>query len=225
MPDRDTLFVDNVVSMLEDLKIGGMHKPGHARIGLRSGTLFNVQGVRLLPTDGQNGRNFEIVGYQAQGKSGCYDEVRFLASDVESVTRLGLEGISPEKADDMHSSRALEMVETIMTPEREETMDRFRQLGAICSDTRPDWFTEVVRMQIAKFDAARMKSTDLDLSTLEALLSDDVDEREVTAAVMIIMVDMCYNTLEQAYEPYMSGEDWSRTAMALVDERLDGLGV
>jgi len=225
MPDHDILFVDNVATMLKDLEIRGMQKPIPARIGLRSGTMLNVQGLRVLPINGEGARNFEVVAYQGQGKSSCHDEVRFLASDVESVTRLGLEGISPEKADDMHSGRALEMVEAIMTPEREETMDRFRQLGAICSDTRPDWFTEVVRMQIAKFDAARMKSTDLDLSTLEALLSDDVDEREVTAAVMIIMVDMCYNALEQAYEPYIDGDDWSRTAMALVDARLDSLDV
>jgi hypothetical protein len=225
MPYRDTLFVDNVASMLEELELQGMQKPVPARIGLRSGTLVNVQGVKLLSIDGEGVRNFEVVAYQPQGKNGSYDEVRFLASDVESVTRTGLEGVSPERADDMHSGRALEMVEAIMTPEREETMDRFRRLGAICTDTRPDWFTEVVRMQIAKFDAAKMKSTDLDLSTLEALLSDDVDEREVTAAVMIIMVDMCYNALEHAYEPYIGGDEWTEAAMALVDGRLDDLAV
>lgn len=225
MPNQDTLFVDNVADMLEDLEIRGMQKAVPARIGLRSGALINVQGVRLLSVDGEGVRNFEVIAYQTQGTSGHYDEIRFLASDVESVTRLGLEGISPERADDTHSGRALEMVDAIMTPEREDTMDRFRQLGAICTDTRPDWFTEVVRMQIDKFDAAKMKSTDLDLSTLQALLSDDADEREVTAAVMIIMVDMCYNALEHAYEPYIGGDEWTEAAMALVDKRLDDLGV
>jgi len=181
--------------------------------------------VRLLTIDGEGVRNLEVVAYQSQGRSGCYDEVRFLATDVESVTRVGLEGVSPERADDMHSARALEMVDAIMTLEMEETMDRFRQLGAICTDTRPDWFTAVVRMQIDKFDQAKMKSTDLDVSTLEALLSDDVDAREVTAAVMIIMVDMCYNALEHAYEPYIGSDEWTEAAMALVDKRLDDLGV
>lgn len=225
MTDRRPPFVDNVASMLEEIRTRGMQRTVPARIGLRSGTMLTVQGVRLYAIDREGMRDMEVVAYQSQGKSNCYDEVRFLASDVETVTRYGLEGIPPERADDIHSSRTLEMVDAIMAPGKEETMERFRKLGAICTDTRPEWFVEVVRMQIAKFDHARMKSADMEVSTLEALLSDDTDAREVSAAVMIIMIDMCYKALEYVYEPYMGSEAWTRAAMAMIDMNLGVLGV
>lgn len=225
MTEQDVLFVEETSAMLERIEIRGMDRPPASRIGLRSGTVLTANGVRLLTIDGMERKNYEVIAYQTQGNSGRYDEVRFLASDVEFVTRLGLEGVSPDRAAEMHSRRSLEMIEIIMSPEREETMERFRVLGAKCSDTRPQWFVDIVNMQIAKFDEARSKSTELDLDTLKALLSDDVDEREATAAVMIIMIDMCYNALEHTYQPYIDEDEWTADAMQAVDRRLDENGV
>ncbi len=198
----------------------GMGKPVRAQIGMRSGNILFVDGIRQLKIDGVGHANYEIVGYQINKDPNCYDEVRFLASDVESVTRIGVRGVTPERASTMHAGKAGEMIETIMSVDGEPTMARFRELGARCVDERPEWFAEIVRMQIDKFDATKMATSELDLDTLNRLLSDDEDEREVTAAVMLILVDFCYDALEVAYTPYAEEQDWLDAAMSALDERL-----
>lgn len=225
MSAQDHVFSEHISSMLDDLEVKGMGKPVRGQIGMRSGNILFVDGIRQLKIDGVGHTNYEIVGYQVSKDVNCYDEIRFLASDVESVTRIGLKGLSPERASTLHAGKAGEMVETIMGVENEPTMDRFRQLGARCVDERPEWFTDIVRMQIDKFDAAKMATSELDVDTLKALLSEDEDEREVTTAVMLILIDFCYDALESSYTPYVEEQEWLDAAMKGVDERLSEYGV
>ena len=224
MHSHDTTLLHNL-SMLESLKSNGMTKPPSGRIGLRSGTILSVCGVRIEKRSGEDRDDVEVVAYQNTDASSRYDEVRFLVSSVEFVTRLGLDGVSPERASNSHAGKTLTMVDRIMTPEHEELMDRFRVLAARCTDERPEWFTNIVQMQIARYDQTKMRTNELDIDTLKALLSDVADDREVTAAVMLLLIDFCYNALEDAYAPYVSDDAWTAAAMTRIDERLTELEV
>ena len=224
MSADDYVFSKNILSMLKKLEVQGMGKPIRARIGLRSGNVLHVEGLRHARLEGVGYENYEIVAYQHNGDTALYDEVRFMTSDVESVTRIGLSGITPERAAKLHASMATNMVETIMTVEHEATMERFRTLGAQCVDERPDWFTGIVKTQIEKFDETRMAASELDRDTLKALLSEDVDDREVTAAVMIILVVFCYDALEAMYVPYTDEKTWLDAAMERVHALLAAYG-
>lgn len=194
--------IADVIGMLERLVPRDMNVTS-GQIGLRSGASFPVVRVSLKHIPEDETQDGVVLAYSPRQER-SFDEIRFLASDVEYVRKDGVHLISPERFEKMQGQIASDVIAATVK-EGVSVNERFGDIAEACLATRPEWF----------LDAAR--------ASRPGTREDDAPEdgrdtpMDVGDAVVAIVVSTSYEAVRRSYLPFMTEKEWVRAAMDMID--------
>ena len=203
MTTQDDLGTYVVIEMLKKLEPEGLGDQRNGCIGLRSGASFAVAGVSLELITEKGGPDGVVLAYCTRPDGRAFDEVRFLASQVEYVRRDNVHSISPERSEKMHSNVTSSVVDAIME-EKNSLRARFGRLATRCLETRPEWFVSASRPQQSEADGETKRS-----------------EMGIMEAIPPIVVSVSYEAAERSYRAFRTDKEWIAAAMATIDQVIE----
>jgi hypothetical protein len=205
---------DEKIAMLASLENPALGDARRYRIGMRSGVVHVVGAVRLPGKRREGDR--EVVGLVPAPGGKAFEEVRFLAGDVEWVGRPDQAGLSPEHAAHVHAHLTSDLVDLVMGPGHEDAMRALRETARRCLRERPSWFSEAVDRHVGRMAAGASRPAGLDPAAMRSLLDDESDPHDVEAAAVLLLVDRCYEALESAYTAFDTQDSWMARALELL---------
>lgn len=208
--------VADVVSILDGMEQSGFDIAHNYKITLHGGISLFATNVSHVPTDSGD----RLVTIMGPTTAKTYERSTVLASEIQMVTMVDVQGIAPGAAEDAHQDVALRTVDAIMDgPENVDILKEIHVFAARSIAARTDKFLEKVRAHLEQMKRGDPHCEFIPL--LQSLLDGDHDPEDVRAVAMMFAVDISHRVSKDQYEPFITEHDWRDKTLAFMRRSIE----